>query len=251
MDLENHSHIWWLWSRVTNPSHSASLTRRFRHSTTLHHTSLSRHTLDIEIRQFTASMSLLKLDPFNILLVLNLFFHILISLEKFIVLGFTELQSLIEVTLKLLFKGIHLVLLLLNQLGLGGDDLFVSQLHIFFSFLYFEILACSLDLMSLGIFFLFSEIRLDLLLIQKFGAKFECQRKVLFQSWPICLNLLSMSIFKLTECLSILFLGLKEIFVPLLVEFLVLFDMSLLTFLFLLGLVENEFLILPVVILKF
>jgi hypothetical protein len=60
-----------------------------------------------------------------------------------------------------------------------------------------------------------------------------------------------MSIFKLTEGLSILFLGLKEIFVPLLVEFLVLFDMSLLTFLFLLGLVENEFLISPVVILKF
>lgn len=225
------------------------MSRRFRHSTSLHHTSLSRSTLDI--RQFTASVSFLKLDPFNILLVLNLFFHILVSLEKFIVLGLTELQSLIEVTLKLLFEGIHLVLLLLNQLGLGGNDLFVSQLHVFFSFLYFELLASSLDLMCLSIFFLFGEIRLDLLLIQKFGAKFECQWKVLFQSRPICLNLLSMSIFKLTECLSILFLGLKEIFVPLLVEFLVLFNVCLLTFLFLLGLVENEFLISPIVILKF
>lgn len=166
-------------------------------------------------------------------------------------LGLTELQSLIEVALKLLFKGIHLVLLLLNQLGLGGDDLFVSQLHVFFSFFYFELLACSLDLMCLSILFLFGEIRLDLLLIQKFGAKFECQWKSLFQSRSVGLNLLSMSIFKLTEGLSILFLGLKEIFVPLLVEFLVLFNMSLLTFLFLLGLVENEFLISPVVILKF
>lgn len=166
-------------------------------------------------------------------------------------LGLTELQSLIEVALKLLFKSIHLVLLLLNQLGLGGDDLFVSQLHVFFSFFYFELLACSLDLMCLSILFLFGEIRLDLLLIQKFGGKFECQWKSLFQSRSVCLNLLSMSIFKLTEGLSILFLGLKEIFVPLLVEFLVLFNMSLLTFLFLLGLVENEFLISPVVILKF
>ena len=145
---EYHSHIWWLRSRVTNASHSASLCRRFRHST-LHHT--SHLSLVRDLRKFTASISFLKLDPFNILLILNLFFHILVSLEEFIVLGLTELQSLIEVALKLLFKGIHLVLLLLNQLGLGGNDLFVSLLHVFFSFLYFELLACSLDLMCLSI----------------------------------------------------------------------------------------------------
>ena len=78
-------------------------------------------------------IGLLELDPLNLLLVLNLFFDVLVSLEKLVVLGFSELQSFIEVALELLFERVHLVLLLLDELGLSSDDLLMSFLHVFFA----------------------------------------------------------------------------------------------------------------------
>ena len=60
-----------------------------------------------------------------------------------------------------------------------------------------------------------------------------------------------MSIFELTESLGIFLLSLEQIFIPLLVEFLILFDVCLLTLLSLLGLIEDELIILSLVILLF
>ena len=58
--------------------------------------------------------SFLKLDPLNVLLVFDFLFNILISLKKFVVLGFSQLKSLIQISLELLLKSIHLILLGLN-----------------------------------------------------------------------------------------------------------------------------------------
>ena len=59
---------------------------------------------------------LLELDSLNVLLVFDFFFHVLVSLQQLIVLSLSQLESLIQIRLKLLLEGIHLVLLLLNQL---------------------------------------------------------------------------------------------------------------------------------------
>ena len=58
-----------------------------------------------------------------------------------------------------------------------------------------------------------------------------------------------MSILELSKSLSVLLLGVEEILVPLLIEFLVLLNMCLLTLLSLLSLVENQFLVTAIVVL--
>jgi apolipoprotein N-acyltransferase len=62
---------------------------------------------------------------------------------------------------------------------------------------------------------------------------------------------LGVSIFQGTKSLGVFLLGLEQIFVPLLVELLVLLNMGLLTLLLLLGLVENQFLEFLLIILLF
>jgi apolipoprotein N-acyltransferase len=59
------------------------------------------------------------------------------------------------------------------------------------------------------------------------------------------------SIFQGTKSLGVFLLGLEQIFIPLLVELLVLLDMGLLALLLLLGLVENQFLEFLLIILLF
>lgn len=61
--------------------------------------------------------------------------------------------------------------------------------------------------------------------------------------------MLRVSILELAEGFGILFLGLKKILVPLLVELLVLLDVSLFTLLSLLGLIEDQFTKAPIVVL--
>lgn len=186
------------------------------------------------------SVGLLELVELLLLLVFYFLFDVLVSLKEFVVFDFSQLQSFIKISLQFFLKSIHLVLLLLDEFGLSSNDFLMSLLHVLFSLLGFKLLALLLDVMGLLILLLLSKIRLDFLLIQKCGAEFECERKLLLERLPIALNLLGMSIFKFTESLGILFLGLKKILVPLLVEFLILFDMSLLTLFFLLGLVAHE-----------
>ena len=63
------------------------------------------------------------------------------------------------------------------------------------------------------------------------------------------LDFLGVSIFEGAESLGILLLSLQQVFIPLLVELLILLDMGLLTLLLLLSLIENEFLQLLLVVL--
>jgi hypothetical protein len=84
--------------------------------------------------------------------------------------------------------------------------------------------------------------RLHLLLVEQFAAMLELEWKFLLKHLSILFDLLGVSILKSAKGLGVLLLGLEEVFVPLLVELLVLLDMSLFAILLLLGLVENEFL---------
>jgi len=93
--------------------------------------------------------SLLELDSFNILLVFYFLLDVLVPLQKFVVLCFSQLKSLIKIGLKLLLERIHFILLLLNELGLSGNNFLRSFLHVLLSFLGLELLASNLDLMSL------------------------------------------------------------------------------------------------------
>jgi hypothetical protein len=67
------------------------------------------------------------------------------------VLGLSKLQSLVQVGLELLLEGVHLVLLLLNELGLGSNDLLLSFLHVLLSFLNLKFGCLLLNLMGFGI----------------------------------------------------------------------------------------------------
>ena len=92
---------------------------------------------------------------------------------------------------------------------------------------------------------------MDLLKIEEFWTKFESQRQLVSENLTVTFNFDSMSVLELTEGLSIFLLGLKKIFVPLLIEFLVLLDVCLFALLSLLCLIENKFLISSVVVLLF
>lgn len=90
-----------------------------------------------------------ELSQLNSLLVLNLLLDILISLEQFVMLSLSKLQSFVKVSLKLLLKCIHFVLLLLNELSFTRNDFLLSILHVLLSFLDLEFLSLLLDLMCL------------------------------------------------------------------------------------------------------
>ena len=92
---------------------------------------------------------LLELDPLNVLLVLDFLLHILVPLQKFVVFSLSELKSLVQVSLQLLLESIHLILLLLDELGLGSNDLLGAFLHVLLSFFVLEFLAPYLNLMGL------------------------------------------------------------------------------------------------------
>ena len=162
---------------------------------------------------------------------------------------FSQLQSLVEVSLELLLESIHLILLLLDEFGLRGDDFLMSLLHVLLSFLNLKLLAHHLHLMGFGVFLLLSEPFLDLLLVQELGAEFKSEWQLFFKQLSVLFDLLGVSVFELAQCLSVLLLGMEEILVPLLVELLVLFNVSLLTLFSLLCLIEDELLVTTVVVL--
>lgn len=89
---------------------------------------------------------------------------------------------------------------------------------------------------------------MNLLHVQELGAELEGQREVFAENLPILLNLYRMTVLKLPKRLCILFLGLQEVVVPLLVEFLILLDVGLFALLALLGLIEDELLVPPIVV---
>lgn len=90
---------------------------------------------------------------------------------------------------------------------------------------------------------------LHLLLVKELAAVLELEWELLLKNLSVLLDFLGVSIFEGAKSLSILLLGLEEILIPLLVELLILLDMSLFALLLLLGLVEDELLELLLVIL--
>ena len=93
--------------------------------------------------------SALELDALNVLLVLDLLLDVLVSLQELVVLGLSQLQPLVQVRLQLLLQSVHLVLLLLDQLGLGSNNLLVAILHVSLALLGLQFLAADLNLVSL------------------------------------------------------------------------------------------------------
>ena len=195
------------------------------------------------------SKGLFVLDSLEVLLIFNFLLDVLVSLEQLIMLVLSKLQPLVEVSLQLLLKSIHLVLLFLNKFGLGGNDLLMPILHVFFSLSDFKLLAHHLDLMRLSILLLLGEPLLDSLLIEELGTILEGERQLLLKNLSVLLNLLRVAIFQLAEGLGVLLLRVQEVFVPLLVELLILLDVSLLALLSLLGLIEDELFVAAVVVL--
>lgn len=90
---------------------------------------------------------------------------------------------------------------------------------------------------------------MHLLLVKELAAVLELEWELLLKNLSVLLDFLGVSIFEGAKSLSILLLGLEEILIPLLVELLILLDMSLFALLLLLSLVEDELLELLLVIL--
>ena len=99
--------------------------------------------------------------------------------------------------------------------------------------------------------FLLGQVVLDLLHIQKLGAEFESQWQLVTKDLSVAFDLSGVSCFELTQGLSVFFLCLKKILVPLLIELLVLLNMCLLALLTLLSLIENQLLVAAIIILLF
>ena len=93
--------------------------------------------------------STLELDALNVLLVLDFLLHILVALEKLVVLSLSQLEALVKVGFKLLFERVHLVLLSLDEFSLGSDDFLMSFLHVLLALFSLKLLASDLNLMSL------------------------------------------------------------------------------------------------------
>jgi len=166
------------------------------------------------------------------------------------VLSLPELESLVQVGLELLLESVHLVLLLLDELGLSRDDLLVSVLHVLLALVDLHLLASHLDLVGFGILGLLCETGLDSLLVEELSAELESKWQLLLQLLSVFLKLLGVSVFELPKSLGIFLLSLEEVLVPLLVELLVLLDVSLFALLALLSLVKNQLFISSVVVLE-
>ena len=86
-------------------------------------------------------------------------------------------------------------------------------------------------------------------MVQQLSAELEREWQLIAEDLSILLDLNGMSVLQLGKSLAVLFLGLKQILIPLLVELLILLDVSLLALLSLLGLVEDELIVTAVIVL--
>ena len=77
------------------------------------------------------------------------------------------LEVLIHLILKALAKRIHLGLLLLHELGLGGEDLLVAVLHVLLALTLLKLVRLLLHLMRILIVLLLRQVRLNLALVQE------------------------------------------------------------------------------------
>lgn len=83
---------------------------------------------------------------------------------------------------------------------------------------------------------------MHLLLVKELATVLELEWELLLKNLSVLLDFLGVPIFEGAKSLSILLLGLEKILIPLLVELLILLDMSLFALLLLLSLVEDKLL---------
>ena len=103
-------------------------------------------------RGSSGSASLLvEFDSLQVLLVFELFLDVLVSLEQLVVLMISNLQLLRHKSLLLFSKGMHFILLLLDQFSFSGNNFLVSLVHVLLILISLKFLATDLDLMGLGI----------------------------------------------------------------------------------------------------
>jgi len=143
------SNLRWVHSRI-----SLSLVHSWLLHSWSHYASLGRGIWSLSLWLWILECPF-KLVSLDILLFFDLFLNILVSLKKFVVFSFPQLKSLVKICLKLLFKGIHLILLLLDQFWLSSNDLLMSLIHVFVSLFSLHLPTSDLDFMSFLIFFLF------------------------------------------------------------------------------------------------
>lgn len=90
-------------------------------------------------------------------------------------LDLTLLESLVHIGLDLLAKCVHLIGLSLDKCCLGGDYLLVAGLHVALTLVLLHLLGLDLNLMSLCVLLLSSQLLLNLLEVQEFSRLLEGQ----------------------------------------------------------------------------
>lgn len=112
---------------------------------------------------------LLQFISLQCLLIFQLLLRVLISLQKFVVLHLTQFQLLVHPALEFLAQRVHFILLFLHQFRFSCQNLLMSLVHIFLSFLLLDLIGFLLHLMSLLVIFLLGQVLLDLAQIKKLG----------------------------------------------------------------------------------
>jgi len=203
-------------------------------------------SFDIDIRLVFP----LKSYSFSILFIFHFLLDIRISLEHICVVFISISEKFNLRSFSFLLLEVHFFTMLKDQLGLSCNHLSSSFVYVLHSFFLFEFGAGLLYFICLVIFLLFCQILLNLNPIQQFWAVFELKWLIHF-SLSHCFKLHDMFILILLVYLLISLLSLKQNVIPLLVEILILFDMSVFSMITVFILSLNEFIPSSVVILSF
>lgn len=181
----------------------------------------------------------------DLLLILDFFLHILVSLQDLVVFELTEFVTFFHTTVQFLAQRIHFLLLLANQISLSSLNLLFDILSILSTFIVLNSIGMLLDLVSFSIILLFGHVFLLLPQIQKLGAAFEHGHQLGLHLLSLFNDGILMTLSRSIYLVLVSLQGRLELLVPMLIELLVLTNVCLFTFLFL-GLVhEQEFLLLP------
>jgi hypothetical protein len=173
-------------------------------------------------------------------LVLQLLLHVLVSLEKLVVLDLSLLEPLVHPGLDLFAERVHLVGLLLDECGLRRHNLLVALLHIALALLLLHLLGLYLHLVGLSVLLLAGELLLDLLQVEQLGGLLEGEGQLLLEVLAVLFEIADVAVLERADGLLILLLDLCEGLVPALIEVLVLHQVRLFDLLALACLLVDE-----------
>jgi hypothetical protein len=182
----------------------------------------------------------LPLVVLNVLLVLNLLLHVLVTLQNLVMLDLAQLQALVHAAFQLLLKRVHFVALLAHQVRLAGQNLLVNVHHELFALLLFQVLGARLHDVSLLIVLLFREVGLDLPQVKELSTLLVHIGQLGLESLPVLFQLMRMLVFEGEHLVLVLLLRVLELLVPVFVKLLVLLDVRLLALLTLLLVHEDH-----------